>query len=394
MKRYFSSESVTEGHPDKVCDAISDAILDACLEHDPESRVAIETLVTTDFCCIAGEVTTRSNVDFEKVARQKIREIGYTDPKMGFSDKSEIIVKVHKQSPDISQGVDGNGESKGEQGAGDQGLMFGYANNETPELMPLPIALAHALTRRLTEVRKSGEIPELLPDGKSQVTVEYDGRVPKRLQAVVVSAHHKACSIEHLRDEILTKVIKPTLGNWIDKDTKIFINATGKFELGGPAADSGVTGRKIIVDTYGGKGRHGGGAFSGKDPSKVDRSAAYMARYIAKNVVAAGLADECEIQVSYCIGYAEPMNIHVECFGTNKIPQERIEELIRKNFQLKPASIIKTLNLKRPIYSKTVAYGHFGKEGMPWEKTDKANVLREEARIPTTEIQTQKQKRQ
>ncbi len=369
--------------------------MDACLTQDPESRVAIETLATRDFCCIAGEVTTKANVDFEKVARQKIREIGYDDPALGFSDKSEILVKVHKQSPDISQGVDGHGDYSKEQGAGDQGLMFGYASNETPQLMPLPIALAHALSEKLAELRKNGGIPELLPDGKSQVTVEYDGRIPKRVQVVVISAHHKGdCNMEHLRDEILAKVIRPVLGHWMDSATQVYINPTGRFALGGPAADTGVTGRKIIVDTYGGKGRHGGGAFSGKDPSKVDRSAAYMARYIAKNVVAAGLADECEIQISYCIGYADPMNVHVECFGTNKVPQEVIEGLILKNFQLKPAMIIKTLQLKRPIYSKTVAYGHFGKADMPWEQTDKANVLREEARNPTKELQNQRTKRQ
>ncbi|MCL4379483.1 MAG: methionine adenosyltransferase [Candidatus Marsarchaeota archaeon] len=386
MKRYFSSESVTEGHPDKVCDALSDAILDACLAQDPESRVAVETLATANFCCIAGEITTKANVDFEQVARLKIREIGYTDQNLGFSDKAEILVKIHKQSPDISQGV----EAK-EQGAGDQGLMFGYATNETKQLMPLPIVLAHGLTSRLAEVRRNGTMPEVLPDGKSQVTVEYDGRLPKRASAVVVSVHHKECDIEHLRERVLNNVIKPVLGKWLDKDTKVFINATGRFALGGPAADTGVTGRKIIVDTYRGRGRHGGGAFSGKDPSKVDRSAAYMARYIAKNIVAAGLADECEIQVAYCIGIADPMNIHVNCFGTNKVPAEAIEVLIRKNFNLRPSAIIKELGLKAPIYSKTVAYGHFGKEGMPWEMTNKANILREEASNLTRDIGAQRQ---
>ncbi len=386
MKRYFSSESVTEGHPDKVCDAISDAILDACLAQDPESRVAVETLVTANFCCIAGEITTKANVDFEQVARQKIREIGYTDPNLGFSDKAEILVKIHKQSPDISQGVDAN-----EQGAGDQGLMFGYATNETEQLMPLPIVLAHGLTRKLAEARRSRAIPEVLPDGKSQVTVEYEGRLPKRVSAVVVSVHHKECNIEKLRADVREKVVGPVLGGWADKDTSILINATGRFALGGPAADTGVTGRKIIVDSYGGMGRHGGGAFSGKDPSKVDRSAAYMARYIAKNVVAAGLADECEIQVAYCIGIADPMNIHVNCFGTNKVPLEIIEELIRKNFNLRPSAIIRELGLKSPIYSRTVAYGHFGKGGMPWEKTDKAKILREEASNLTRNIEAQRQ---
>ncbi|MCL4389081.1 MAG: methionine adenosyltransferase [Candidatus Marsarchaeota archaeon] len=378
--RQFSSESVTEGHPDKVCDAVSDAILDACIAEDPESRVAVETLVTRNFCCVAGEITTKAKVDYEKVIRQKIRDIGYTDPSLGFSDKCELLMLLHEQSPDIAVGVSGKREGNKEQGAGDQGMMFGYACNETPQLMPLPIMLAHALTNKLTEVRKNGSIPEALPDGKSQVTVEYDGRVPKRVSAVVVSVHHKECDIERLREQISNKVIKPVLGSWLNKDTKVFINATGKFALGGPAADTGVTGRKIIVDTYGGRGRHGGGAFSGKDPSKVDRSAAYIARYIAKNVVAAGLADECEIQISYCIGYPDPLGVHVECFGTNKIPQEEIEELIKRNFNLKPAEIIKTLDLKRPIYSSTVAYGHFGKEGLPWERTDKAKILREQAR--------------
>ena len=385
MKRYFSSESVTEGHPDKVCDAISDEILDACLAQDPESRVAVEALATANLCIVAGEVTTKANVDFEKVARRKIREIGYTDPCLGFSDKSEMLIKIHKQSPDISQGVDSN-----EQGAGDQGLMFGYATRETEQLMPLPIVLAHALTEKLAWVRRSGAVPWVLPDGKSQVTVEYEGRAPKRVHAVVVSVHHRECDIGELRKQILDKVIRPALGGWMDKETKVFINATGRFILGGPAADTGVTGRKIIVDSYGGMGRHGGGAFSGKDPSKVDRSAAYMARYIAKNVVASGIADECEIQIAYCIGYPDPMNVHVNCFGSNKVPQELIEKLILKNFPLRPAAIIRELGLKKPIYSKTVACGHFGKAGMPWEKTDRANVLREEASNLTKEMQAER----
>jgi S-adenosylmethionine synthetase len=380
MKRYFSSESVTEGHPDKICDGISDAILDACLAQDPNSRVAVETLVTTDFCCIAGEVKSKAKVDFQQVARQKIREIGYNDPKLGFSDKSKVLVLIHEQSPEISQGVtEGEGEFK-EQGAGDQGIMFGYASRETPQLMPLPITLAHALTRKLAEIRRNGIIPGILPDGKSQVTIEYEDKIPKRADVVVVSVHHRECNMAELRKQILEKVIKPVLGDWFDKDTKVLINATGSFVLGGPAADSGVTGRKIIVDTYGGKGRHGGGAFSGKDATKVDRSAAYAARYIAKNIVAAELADECEVQISYCIGYAAPLSIHVECFGTNKIPQEKIEELIRKNFELKPASIMKILDLKRPIYGKTSAYGHFGRDEFSWEKTDKAETLKEQAR--------------
>ena len=379
MKRYFSSESVTEGHPDKVCDAISDAILDACLEKDPNSRVAVETLATKDFCCIAGEVTTKADVDFKEVARRKIRDIGYTDPDLGFSDKSEILVLIHLQSPDISQGVDAK-----EQGAGDQGLMFGYATNETEQMMPLPIVLAHSLTAKLAEARKSGSILGILPDGKSQVTIEYDGRIPRRAEAVVVSVHHKDCDIAKLRGEILEKVIRPVMGAWLDQRTKIFINQTGRFVLGGPAADTGVTGRKIIVDSYGGRGRHGGGAFSGKDPSKVDRSAAYMARYIAKNVVAAGLAEECEIQIAYCIGYPHPISVHVDCFGTNKVQQKALEALILKNFDLRPSAIIRELGLRNPIYSKTAAYGHFGKEGMPWEMTDKANILRGQASNPTS----------
>jgi S-adenosylmethionine synthetase len=383
MKSYFSSESVTEGHPDKVCDAISDALLDACLSQDPESRVAIETLVTTNFCCIAGEVTTRAKVDFEEVARQKIREIGYTDRSLGFSDKSKILVLVHEQSPDISQGVTANSENLKEQGAGDQGLMFGYASRETSQLMPLPIMLAHSLTKRLSEARRSGEIPEALPDGKSQVTIEYDNGAPKRAAVVVIAVHHRECDIAKLRERVLEKVIKPVLGSFMDERTKVLINATGKFILGGPAADAGLTGRKIIVDTYGGRGRHGGGAFSGKDPSKVDRSAAYAARYIAKNVVAAGLADECEVQLSYCIGYAEPLNVHVQCFGTNKLPVETMEQLIRKNFALKPADIIGSLGLKRPLYGKTSAYGHFGKEELPWEKTDKVELLRAQVELLT-----------
>jgi len=380
MKRYFSSESVTEGHPDKVCDGVSDAILDACLAQDPESRVAVETLVTTDFCCMAGEVTTKAKVNFEEVARKKIREIGYTDPALGFSDKSKIMVLIHEQSPDISQGVTEGQEDFKEQGAGDQGMMFGYATNETPELMPLPIVLAHKLTAKLAEVRRSGGIAELLPDGKSQVTMEYDNSTPKRVDTVVIASHHKECDIVKLRKDITEKIIKPVLKDWMDDKTRVFINASGRFVLGGPAGDTGVTGRKIIVDTYGGKGRHGGGAFSGKDPSKVDRSAAYAARYVAKNIVAAGLADKCEVQVSYCLGYAEPLNVHINCFGTHKIPVTEIEKLVRNNFSLKPASIIKTLDLKKPIYGKTSAYGHFGKEGLPWEKTDVAAKLKEQAK--------------
>lgn len=381
MKYLFSSESITEGHPDKVCDGISDAILDACLAEDPNSRVAVETLVTTDFVCIAGEVTTTANVDYEKVAREKIREIGYVQENIGFSDKSEIKVLIHEQSPDISQGVsEGEGEFI-EQGAGDQGIMFGYATNETESYMPLPVDIAHKLSAKLSEVRKKGIIKELLPDGKSQVTVEYVDDKPVRVSTVVVAAHHIECDTKKLKEEIKQKVIVPVLGNLLDENTRVLINATGKFLLGGPAADAGLTGRKIIVDTYGGKGRHGGGAFSGKDSSKVDRSGAYAARYIAKNIVAAGLAQECEVQLAYCIGYAEPLSIHLNCNKTEKISLEILEELIRKHFPIKPKSIIDELKLKQPIYNKTSSYGHFGKNDLPWEMLDKVEILKKEAGI-------------
>lgn len=378
MKHFFSSESVTEGHPDKICDGVSDAILDACLEQDSQSRVAVETLVTTNFCCIAGEITTLAKVDFEKVVRKKIAEIGYTDKSLGFSDKSEIIIKIHEQSPDISQGVtEGKGDFK-EQGAGDQGLMFGYAVNDTPELMPLPISLAHRLAKRLSEARKSGELPFLLPDGKTEVTVEYENGKPMRVENVVIAAHHKEMNMGELRKQIKEKIVLPVCGKWVDKKTKYFINATGRFVIGGPAGDTGLTGRKIIVDSYGGHGSHGGGCFSGKDPTKVDRSAAYAARYIAKNIVASKLADKCEIQLAYCIGVADPLNISVNCFGTNCVPEERLVELIKKYFPVKPADILRELDLRKPIYHKTCSYGHFGKEGLPWEKTDKAKLLASE----------------
>ncbi|MFA5763651.1 MAG: methionine adenosyltransferase [archaeon] len=381
MKYLFSSESITEGHPDKVCDGISDAILDACLAQDPDSRVAVETLVTTEFVCIAGEVTTKANVDYEAIARKKIADIGYTVDGIGFNDKSEIKVLIHEQSPDISQGVTvGKGEYE-EQGAGDQGIMFGYATNETPNLMPMPIDLAHKLSAKLTEVRKKGIIKELLPDGKSQVSVEYVDGVPVRVTSVVIASHHYDTDMPTLRKNIKEKVIDPIVGNMIDENTTILINATGKFVVGGPHGDAGLTGRKIIVDTYGGMGRHGGGAFSGKDPSKVDRSAAYAARYIAKNIVAAGLADKCEVQLAYCIGYATPLSIFVDCKDTEKISLELMEELIRKHFPLKPAQIISELQLKQPIYHKTSAYGHFGKTDLPWEQTDKVEILKKEAGI-------------
>jgi len=384
MAKYFlTSESVTEGHPDKVCDQISDAVLDNLIVQDPYSRVAIETLVTTGSVHVAGEVTTRGFCDVQAIARRTLKEIGYTDPKFGMdSEDAGVWVSIHGQSQDIAQGVN-EAENK-EQGAGDQGMMYGFACNETPELMPLPITLAHKLTRKLAEVRKRNFINHLGPDGKSQVTIEYNNGKPTRIEAVVVAQQHtEEISEENLKKEILEKVILPVCGNLIDAQTKIHINATGKFVIGGPEGDTGVTGRKIIVDTYGGIGRHGGGAFSGKDPSKVDRSGAYMARYVAKNIVAAGLAEKCEVQISYAIGVAKPTSIHVECFGTNKIPEEKIMELVNKNFDMRPKAIIENLNLRRPIFKKTAAYGHFGRndEDFTWEKTDMANIIRKDAGI-------------
>jgi len=384
MKNYFvTSESVTEGHPDKVCDNISDAILDNLIVQDPYSRVAVECLVTTGSVHVAGEVTTRGFADVQSIARRVLKEIGYTDPKFGIdAEDAGVWVSIHSQSADISMGVT-EGENK-DQGAGDQGMMYGFACNETPELMPMPIIYAHRLTKKLAEIRKQGVIKHLGPDGKSQVTIEYKDDKPVRIEAVVIAQQHKEdISEEQLRREILEKVIKPVCGKMMDDRTKIHINATGRFVIGGPEGDTGVTGRKIIVDSYGGVGRHGGGAFSGKDPSKVDRSGAYMARYIAKNIVAAGLADKCEVQLSYAIGVAKPTSVYVDCSGTNKIPEEKIMQLVLENFDMRPRAIIENLNLRRPIYRKTASYGHFGRndEDFTWEKTDKAEDLREQAAL-------------
>ncbi len=378
---YFTSESVTEGHPDKICDQISDAILDELYRQDPMSRVAIECLTTTGTVHVAGEVTTKGYADVQKIARTTLREIGYTDPRFGIdADDAGVWVSIHAQSPNISQGVTETNDK--EQGAGDQGMMYGFACKETPELMPLPIMLAHKLTKRMAYVRKQGIVPHLGPDGKSQVSIMYEDGKPKKATAIVIAQQHKDdISEEKLKEEILKHVIKPVCAEYMDANTKIHINATGAFVIGGPEGDTGVTGRKIIVDTYGGIGRHGGGCFSGKDPSKVDRSGAYAARYVAKNIVAAGLADKCEIQISYCIGVAKPTSINVECFGTNKIPEEKIIELVNKYFPLTPRWIIDTLKLRRPIYKKTAAYGHFGRDDpdFTWEKTDKAEELRKAA---------------
>ena len=377
----FTSESVTEGHPDKVCDHISDAILDEFLRQDPDSRVAVETLVTTDFVTVAGEVTSKGKFDIEKVVRDTIAEIGYDNPALKFDAKTcKVVVKIDPQSPNISQGVTAS-EQK-EQGAGDQGLMFGYATNETDELMPLPISLAHKLTKKLADVRKSKELEWVRPDGKSQVSVTYVDDKPHRVETIVISTQHSAeISNEEIRKQIIDKVIKPVCGKWWHDDIVIHVNPTGKFEIGGPHGDAGLTGRKIIVDSYGGMGRHGGGAFSGKDPSKVDRSACYMCRYVAKNLVAAGLADRCEVQIAYAIGVCQPLSLMVNTFGTNKIPEESIEKILNSHFDMKPASIVSHLDLKRPIFKKTAGYGHFGRNEpeFTWEKTDKAEELRKTA---------------
>ena len=380
----FTSESVTEGHPDKISDQISDAILDAMLDQDTASRVACETLVTTGMVVVAGEVTTKAWVDMQKVVRDTVEEIGYTDSNMGFDfNTCAVLISLDKQSPNIAQGVNEGEGAHTEQGAGDQGLMFGYACDETPELMPLPIQLAHRLTERLSHVRKDGTMDYLRPDGKSQVTVRYVDGIPKSVDAVVISTQHaEDVSQSQLHEDIKKNVISPVIPEkYLNDSTQYHINPTGIFVIGGPQGDCGLTGRKIIVDTYGGMGRHGGGAFSGKDPSKVDRSAAYAARHVAKNVVAAGLASRCEVQLAYAIGVAEPVSVSVETFGTNKIDESKINELIRNNFELKPAGLIRALNLLRPIYQKTAAYGHFGREipEFTWEATDKANELKIQA---------------
>ena len=376
----FTSESVTEGHPDKIADQISDAILDACLEQDPYSRVACETLTCTGLVVIAGEITTKAYVDFQSLVRGTVSAIGYDNALYGFdSNTCAVISTINKQSSDIAMGVDTGG-------AGDQGMMFGYATNETPELMPTPISLAHKLAERLSAVRKSGLMAYLRPDGKSQVTVEYDSNnKPVRVDAVVISTQHaENVGNEELRGDILKHVIQAVIpGELLDANTKYHINPTGRFVVGGPMGDTGLTGRKIIVDTYGGMGRHGGGAFSGKDPTKVDRSAAYMARYVAKNIVAAGLADRCEVQLAYAIGVAEPVSVLVDTFGTGKVDETKLEGLVRKNFSLTPKGIIEGLNLRRPIFKATAAYGHFGRkgDGFTWEKTDKAAALSEQAGV-------------
>ena len=392
MRRLFTSESVTEGHPDKICDQISDAVLDAILARDPMARVACETAATTGLVLVMGEITTQTYVPIEQIAREVILDIGYDDAALCFDGHScAVLTAVHEQSPDIAQGVDDALEERGTHaghediGAGDQGMMFGYACDETEEMMPLPIALAHRLTRRLTALRKQGTLPWLRPDGKSQVTVEYEGDKPVRIDAVVISTQHAPeVSHEEIEREIVAQVIRPTLpAELLDERTRYLVNPTGRFVLGGPAGDSGLTGRKIIVDTYGGYARHGGGAFSGKDPTKVDRSASYAARYVAKNLVAAGLASRCEVQLAYAIGVARPVSLAVDTFGTGRLSDEALAALVSKAFDLRPAGIIDMLDLRRPIYRATAAYGHFGRQDIdaPWERTDRAQALREAAGV-------------